>query len=288
MTKLFKALGATLLAAGLVLAGISGAVSTAQAASMTSFTATTTGTLAAGQVISNDIIVTFTAPTAIALDMNNRVQIKLTNTTGFGADSACGARVTVVENPSLPVNCRAQTNAGSSYVYLMASGLPGIAIGANSTYTFTIAGGTLTQTAAGPIAVNAITQGISGGVPTTFDTSTIDLTSGPASATVTFDANGGSGSMSTQTSSSAITLTPNAFSRTDYNFAGWNTAANGSGTEYADAVSYPFTASETLYAQWTPILANTGIDAKPYLYGGLALAIVGSALLLIARRKQTN
>jgi len=46
-------------------------------------------------------------------------------------------------------------------------------------------------------------------------------------------------------------LTLNTFTRTGYSFSGWNTAANGSGTSYADGASYPFTADATLYAQWT-------------------------------------
>jgi uncharacterized repeat protein (TIGR02543 family) len=49
----------------------------------------------------------------------------------------------------------------------------------------------------------------------------------------------------------ASNLTANTFTRAGYSFAGWNTAANGSGTAYADAASYPFTADATLSAQWT-------------------------------------
>jgi uncharacterized repeat protein (TIGR02543 family) len=76
--------------------------------------------------------------------------------------------------------------------------------------------------------------------------------------TVTFDTNGGSGSLASQSGSSAAALTPNEgnISRSGYTFAGWNTAANGSGTSYADGASYPFTSSTTLYAQWTAA-ANT-------------------------------
>ena len=50
--------------------------------------------------------------------------------------------------------------------------------------------------------------------------------------TVTFDANGGTGSMAAQTRNyaDAANLTANAFTRTGYSFGGWNTAANGSGT----------------------------------------------------------
>jgi len=72
-------------------------------------------------------------------------------------------------------------------------------------------------------------------------------------ATVTFDANGGTGTMAPEADSAPAALTANAFTQTGYSFAGWNTAADGSGTAYADAASYPFSASATLYAQWTPL-----------------------------------
>ena len=76
--------------------------------------------------------------------------------------------------------------------------------------------------------------------------------------TVQFKANGGSGTMATQTSTTATTLTSNAFTRPNFQFAGWNTSSTGTGgTSYTDINSYPFTASTTLYAQWTPVLNVT-------------------------------
>jgi YVTN family beta-propeller protein len=76
----------------------------------------------------------------------------------------------------------------------------------------------------------------------------------PASSyTVTFNANGGSGTMASETEDTATDLTTNAFTYTGHTFSGWNTAANGTGTAYANDASYPFTASVTLYAQWTAI-----------------------------------
>jgi len=71
--------------------------------------------------------------------------------------------------------------------------------------------------------------------------------------TVTFDANGGSGSMSPQTSALPAALTLNAFTRAGYTFAGWNTNADGSGTAYADGAIYGFAANATLYAQWSAL-----------------------------------
>jgi uncharacterized repeat protein (TIGR02543 family) len=41
--------------------------------------------------------------------------------------------------------------------------------------------------------------------------------------------------------------------KTNYAFAGWNTAANGSGTSYAAGASITMTANVTLFAQWTAL-----------------------------------
>ena len=78
--------------------------------------------------------------------------------------------------------------------------------------------------------------------------------------TVTFDANGGSGTMSPQTASSPTALTLNTFTRTAYSFSGWNTAADGSGTPYADGATYDFSADIILYAQWSGILGDVNHD----------------------------
>ena len=87
------------------------------------------------------------------------------------------------------------------------------------------------------------------------------------SNTVTFNANGGTGSMSNQTASTSTALTTNAFTRTGYTFAGWNTIAGGGGTSYANGASYPFTSSTTLYAQWTANTLSVTYDSQ----GGSAI-----------------
>jgi uncharacterized repeat protein (TIGR02543 family) len=61
--------------------------------------------------------------------------------------------------------------------------------------------------------------------------------------------------MANETENAPTALTANAFTRTGYTFSGWNTAANGTGTAYADGATYPFTASATLYAQWSTGIA---------------------------------
>ena len=67
---------------------------------------------------------------------------------------------------------------------------------------------------------------------------------------VTFNANGGSGSMATQTATTATNLSTNSFARTNYTFAGWSTTVTGT-SAYANSASYPFTEDITLYAVWT-------------------------------------
>ena len=91
----------------------------------------------------------------------------------------------------------------------------------------------------------------------------------PAVITVSFDANGGSGTMSAQsgTAGQNITLQRNCFAYANYTFTGWNTAADGTGTPYDDEATASFTENTTLYAQWTqkPVVtfnANGGDDSS--------------------------
>ena len=70
---------------------------------------------------------------------------------------------------------------------------------------------------------------------------------------ITFNANGGEGTMGTQTvkPNEATALTANTFTRADYDFTGWNTAKDGTGTAYDDKAEITTDTDITLYAQWT-------------------------------------
>jgi hypothetical protein len=75
----------------------------------------------------------------------------------------------------------------------------------------------------------------------------------PSSYTITFNANTGTGSMSTQTiqQGASANLIPNNFTKEGLSFSDWNTLANGSGLNYSDNISYTMgSANITLYAQW--------------------------------------
>ena len=90
----------------------------------------------------------------------------------------------------------------------------------------------------------------------------------PNRYTVTYNANGGSGSMSTSTATydANFVTRQNTFTKTGHNFNGWNEAADGSGTPWllTSAGVYEnnqtpwkwsgsaYAKNITLYAQWTP------------------------------------
>lgn len=65
---------------------------------------------------------------------------------------------------------------------------------------------------------------------------------------------GGSTASQIKTYGVNITLQQNGFTKANYKFTGWNTAANGTGTSYAADAAYSDNADLTLYAQWEPII----------------------------------
>ncbi|HPJ68144.1 MAG TPA: IPTL-CTERM sorting domain-containing protein [Desulfobacteraceae bacterium] len=89
----------------------------------------------------------------------------------------------------------------------------------------------------------------------------------PSTYTVTYDANGADSGTppadQTKIHDADLTLATNSGSltRAGYAFAGWNTAADGSGTHYDEGATYTDNAALTLYAEWTA-------DTYPVTYDG--------------------
>lgn len=98
------------------------------------------------------------------------------------------------------------------------------------------------------------------GYATSFDYVRItDTQPQPTGYTVTFDGNGGSGTMANQSFDydEEKALAANSFTRTGHDFTGWNTKADGSGTSYTDEqevknLTDTDGGTVTLYAQWKP------------------------------------
>ena len=80
--------------------------------------------------------------------------------------------------------------------------------------------------------------------------------------TITYHPNGASGSevVESKVGSESYTIRSNMFSRSGYNFTGWNTQANGGGTSYSAGSSYSDLANLDLYAQWSRITYTIKYD----------------------------
>lgn len=93
--------------------------------------------------------------------------------------------------------------------------------------------------------------------------------------TVTFDANGGNGTIANISveEGSEITLPENIFTKSSYIFAGWATSADGN-VLYSDKAKISITGNITLYAKWTAITytityepnGGTNADGNPASY----------------------
>jgi uncharacterized repeat protein (TIGR02543 family) len=88
--------------------------------------------------------------------------------------------------------------------------------------------------------------------------------------TITFDINGGSGTAPEPKTANALTSITlpdgSGLSRSGYTFGGWNTAEDGTGTNYSGGASYMVNDHATLYANWvfTVTFDNNGGGVAPY------------------------
>lgn len=115
----------------------------------------------------------------------------------------------------------------------------------SATYTFNRA--STTQT----IEIKTVLKGSSEST-TSSCSATIDIPA-LAPATITFNANGGSGTVPSAISTYVgvdNTIPSNSLTRTGYTFHSWNTASDGSGTTYATGSTIAPSGDVTLYAQW--------------------------------------
>lgn len=85
--------------------------------------------------------------------------------------------------------------------------------------------------------------------------------------TLTYDGNGGSGTMTDGSSpyvfGTTVTTLTNTFTRDGYVFDHWNTAADNSGTTYTEGANFTITGNTTLYAQWQ-LSGSDYISVSPF------------------------
>jgi uncharacterized repeat protein (TIGR02543 family) len=254
----------------------------AQAAEITNLTVTSTGPLTAGQANSAPIVISFTAPSAMTADVNNSAYVSLVGASAVTAPSgsSCTGAVTVQNDQGITTTCSLFALPNVSTQGMGDFGSP-VNWPAGTTWTFAFDANTTTFDSV-RLSVNLV-----GYVAPT--------------KTVTFNVNGGEGTMANQTASAATALTANSFTRAGYSFTGWNTSADGTGTAFADAASFAFTADQTLYAQWAavPVAQPATVDSSLATTGNLfesagswsssALMItVGLALLLLVELRSRS
>jgi hypothetical protein len=161
------------------------------------------------------------------------------------------------------VNSGAQT--GATYSYVSATAGSG---SVNSTTGAVTASG-LGSNAPSTITVNKAVSGYN-----TASTTASGISSTVASFNLNYNANGGTGTMTPTTGNGNVTVKANGFSRTNCNFAGWNTNAAGTGTNYAAGSTFNLTAESTLYARWTAV-ANSATAPTGFKFDGNNLPTSG-------------
>ena len=102
---------------------------------------------------------------------------------------------------------------------------------------------------------------------------------------ITFDANGGTGTMAKLSSTTPASITQNAFQRTGFEFTGWR---DSSGNDYANGATYDFSVSTTMTAQWReivaspiysgPIITDVNETTNPLVASGQTATVNGSRL----------
>ena len=134
-----------------------------------------------------------------------------------------------------------------------------VTVGTDATFSLTFTAGS-DNVRLDNIEVKVKTAGSSG---------TTTWTSSPAcegTATVTYDNGATSGTAPTDGNSyslgASVTVLGNTgnLTKTDLNFGGWNTAADGSGTTYQPGATFTIKSNTTLYAKWVTLRTVTLID----------------------------
>ena len=99
-----------------------------------------------------------------------------------------------------------------------------------------------------------------------------------AQYTITYNANGGTGSVSSQSGelNTKVTLRDNGYTYGSRVFKNWNTKADGTGTSYGAGETVLFTGNITLYAQWEiPLVTKPTISGETsFIYNGSEQGII--------------
>lgn len=241
----------------------------------------TTNSTTGGTAISGQTGASYTPPTTSVGTTYYYVIATNTNNSATGVQTATatsGIQAVVVETaPTYSLTASAINAFGTATigyadlpeqtVTITNTGTGAINLSQPTASSFTIGNLSATNLAAGGTATFTIQPKSGLGVGTYNETISINgeygttasvsvqfevIANGLPTYTVSFDANGGIGTMlpQTTTSGSALSLANNTFYRPEYNFVAWNIAADGSGVTYVNGQNVSLTSNLNLYAQW--------------------------------------
>jgi hypothetical protein len=209
-------------------------------------------------------------------------------TTGWGANH---------DNISLQLGMNGSielyvSKAGVANSYMCASGNNRVAVDTYAIYSIQVAAGVCSMAINGSSIAATSTEATStfaARVPSTASTwtsriatmvtglqspltgriRTLIISAGTSTSnSVVFMPNGGTGYTASQVGSSSISLNANQYSRSGYQFNGWNTKGDGTGTSYANGATYNLASSSNmLFAQWTipaPTLTLSQLPTATY------------------------
>ena len=190
--------------------------------------------------------------TLVAADIGKTITVEITSSVQTGKiTSAATATVDKADGPAAPsVTSVACTNSSNN---------DGKITGVNTTMEYSTVSDFATKTACTSTEITGLVNGtyyVRVAETTTHKAGTAATVTVPAYTpgapteyTITFDVNGGSGTIPSQTTSGKkLSSLPTATHSGSYSFAGWYTAASG-GAQITTA--YTFSADTTVYAHWT-------------------------------------
>ena len=149
---------------------------------------------------------------------------------------------------------------GSQKAYTKPSNVTNLRIsGDDASYSFPSAAGTInyyytgSMGSSGTVNVWVASASSAGSFPTDSRISVTSANIPAATYPVTYNSNGGSGTINQQAKTYGVNLTlaSSGFTRDGYTLTGWNTASNGTGTSYALGGTYTGNAALALYAVWS-------------------------------------
>lgn len=116
-------------------------------------------------------------------------------------------------------------------------------------------------------------------------TDTYGLTLYKEAHTVTYNNNGGSGTMTDSNSpyvlGTTVTVKTNTFTNTGNTFSKWNTKADGSGQDFAEGAKFSISKDTTFYAQWVSAGTSVSLTKAGETNGSLKLSQTANYIYIV-------